>query len=88
MTLSGPKRTSSIDSITNQNQGGGPNKSGLPPCVGKDHWYHIYLDSRGTSTTLFGLRGLRRTVNPNVRQSRPIGVRPDVGIYYTIPGTN
>ncbi len=88
MTLSGPKRTSSIDSITNQNQGGGNAKAGLPPCVGKDHWYHIYLDNRGTSTTLFGLRGLRRTVNPNVRQSRPIGVRPDVGIYYTIPGTN
>lgn len=87
MVLSGSKRTSSIDSIVNLPQGGGPNKAGLPPSVAKDHWYSIYMDSRGTSRTLFGVpRGLRHTVNPNVRQSRPIGVRPTIGIYYTIPG--
>ena len=76
--------TSSIASITNQNQGGGPNKAGLPPSVGKDHWYSIYMDSRGTSRTLFGTpRGLRYTVNPCVKQSRPVGVRPGSNTYWT-----
>ena len=31
MVLSGTKRTSSISSIVNQNQGGGMKKAGLPP---------------------------------------------------------
>jgi len=88
MVLSGSKRTSSIDSIVNLPQGGGPNKAGLPPSVAKDHWYSIYMDSRGTSRTLFGApRGLRYTVNPCVSQSRPVGVRPGSNTYWTIGGS-
>jgi hypothetical protein len=82
------KRARYTDSITNLPQGGGPNKAGLPSSVGKDHWFSIALAVSGTSNTLYGVpRGLRYTVNPNVRQSRPVGVRPDVGIYFTVPGT-
>jgi len=88
MVYSGSKMTSSIASITNLPTGGGPNKAGLPPSVGKDYNFPIALRTSGTSNTLYGIpRGLRFTVNPHVKQSRPVGVRPDVGIYFTIPGT-
>lgn len=82
------KRARYTDSIINLPQGGGPNKAGLPPSVGKDHWFPIALKTHGTSNTLYGIpRGLRYTVNPHVRQSRPVGVRPEIAIYFTIPGT-
>jgi hypothetical protein len=86
--MNGSKKARYTDSITNLPQGGGSAKAGLPPSVGKDHWFPIALRVSGTSNTLYGIpRGLRYTVNPNVRQSRPVGVRPEIGIYYTIPGT-
>jgi len=39
MVLSTTKRTSSISSIVNKNQGGGEKKAGLPYIVGRNHWY-------------------------------------------------
>jgi len=88
MVLSTTNLTSSKSSITNLPTGGGPNKAGLPPSVGKDYNFPIALKTSGTSNTLYGIpRGLRYTVNPHVRQSRPVGVSPNVGIYFTIPGT-
>lgn len=44
MVLSTTKRTSSISSIVNQNQGGGEKKAGLPYIVGRNHWSNIYLN--------------------------------------------
>tara|TARA_B100000927_G_C16209373_1_gene366909 strand:+ start:341 stop:574 length:234 start_codon:yes stop_codon:yes gene_type:complete len=73
MVLSTTKKTSSISSITNQNQGGGDKKAGLVP-----------TETASVATTVaYNVRGLPKslnmmtvTANPNVRQSRPIGIRP------------
>ena len=81
MVYSQTKRTSSIASITNQNQGGGSKKDGFPYLVGRDSWTSIalkqtkqYLDA--------GTQGLQFTLNPNVRQSRPVGMTPGAGRSY------
>lgn len=41
MVLSTTKKTSSISSITNQYQGGGNNKPGLFPQVGRSSWTSV-----------------------------------------------
>ena len=41
MVYSQTKRTASISSITNQNQGGGSKKAGLPYLVGRETWTSI-----------------------------------------------
>ena len=81
MVYSQTKRTSSISSITNQNQGGGSKKAGFPYLVGRDSWTSIalhktkqYLDA--------DTQGLKFTLNPNVRQSRPVGMTPGAGRSY------
>ena len=43
MVLSTTKRTASISSIVNQNQGGGERKAGLPYQVGRDTWTSVIL---------------------------------------------
>ena len=80
MVLSTTKKTASMDSITNQNQGGGSKKAGLPYQVGRNHWFGIALATHQTRATLYDFTnngqvvfGLRHTVNPNVSISRPIG---------------
>ena len=75
MVLSTTKRTSSISSIVNQNQGGGSKKAGLVSSVGKDSWMSIYIKScdplnRNSCCTR---QQLTLTANPNVCPSRPIG---------------
>ena len=45
MVLSNTKKTASISTITNQNQGGGNKKSGLPKHL-RDSWTSIALPSR------------------------------------------
>jgi hypothetical protein len=72
MVLSTTKRTSSLDSIVNRDQGGGSKKAGLPKIVGRDSWTSIHFTERGTSQFLKSLV-LTKTVS---RQSRPIHVRP------------
>jgi hypothetical protein len=47
MVLSSTKKTSSIASITNQYQGGGNNKPGLFPQVGRSSWTSVAFDSNG-----------------------------------------
>ena len=47
MVLSSTKRTSSLSSITNQYQGGGNNKPGLFPQVGRGSWTSVAYDSNG-----------------------------------------
>lgn len=81
MVLSTTKRTSSISSIVNRNQGGGPKKAGFPNIVGREAWTTVHLVESGTSQFLGNKdgstpRSLRFTLNPRVRQSRPIGMSP------------
>jgi hypothetical protein len=68
MVYSQTKRTSSISSITNQAQGGGNKKAGLPYQVGRDSWTSIAM--HGTSQKL---SILQMPMTTTVRQSRPIG---------------
>ncbi len=72
MVYSQTKKTASIASITNQNQGGGSKKAGLPHLIGRDSWTSIAL--RGTSQRMAVLKMPMTT--SGVNQSRPIGVRP------------
>ena len=81
MVLSTTKRTSSISSIVNRNQGGGSKKAGFPNMVGRESWTTVHLNESGTSQFLGNKDGttknsLRFTLNPKVRQSRPIGMSP------------
>tara|TARA_Y100000816_G_C25547689_1_gene296722 strand:- start:226 stop:456 length:231 start_codon:yes stop_codon:yes gene_type:complete len=71
MVLSTTKRTSSISSIVNKNQGGGNKKAGFPYIVGRDSASSLAM--KGTSQNL---KVLQFTVNPFVRQSRPVHIRP------------
>lgn len=81
MVYSQTKRTASIASITNQNQGGGSKKAGFPYLVGRDSWTSIAL--HGTKQYLDEAKGgLQFTLNPNVRQSRPVGMTPSAGRSY------
>jgi hypothetical protein len=47
MVLSSSKRTSSIASISNQFQGGGNNKPGLYPQVGRSSWTSVGYGANG-----------------------------------------
>jgi hypothetical protein len=78
MVLSTTTKTASMKSITNQNQGGGSKKAGLPFSVGRDSWFRSFQTTSGSRNTLadYGtpvVFGLRHTRNPNVNISRPIG---------------
>ena len=72
--MNGAKRARYASSIVNQNQGGGNKKAGRVP------------NGLTEATNIaYNINGLPRsnafmniTVNPNVRQSRPIGSRPMV----------
>ena len=77
MVYSQTKTTSSIASITNQNQGGGNKKAGLPYLVGRDAWSSIAL--KGTSQNL---SVLKMPMVTTVSQSRPVGVRPGSSTYF------
>lgn len=47
MVLSGTKKTSGLASVTNQYQGGGNNKPGLFPQVGRSSWTSVAFGSNG-----------------------------------------
>lgn len=67
--------------VMSQNQGGGDKKAGFPHLIARDHWTSIYL--HGTSQNL---KVLQFTLNPNVRQSRPIGSTSIYNTYWHVPG--
>jgi len=71
------KKTSSIASITNQNQGGGSKKAGLPYLIGRESWSSVAL--RNTSQRM---SVLKMPLTTNVSQSRPVGVRPGSSTYF------
>ncbi len=45
MVLSTTKRTASVRSIMNRNQGGGNKKAGFPHMIGRDSWTSLFLHS-------------------------------------------
>ena len=74
MVYSNTKRTSSMASIANRNQGGGAKKAGLVPSVGKGSWMSIHIKSCDPNGNKCCTRQmLTLTANPNVCQSRPVG---------------
>jgi len=77
MVYSQTKKTSSIASITNQNQGGGSKKAGLPYLIGRESWSSVAL--RNTSQRM---SVLKMPLTTNVSQSRPVGVRPGSSTYF------
>jgi hypothetical protein len=88
MVLSGTKKTSSISSIVNAQQGGGSKKAGMSYQVGRIAWSSIALglgNSAYTRSTkrCYGLPCLRtNAVSWTVSPSRPIGRQ--VSTYWTI----
>jgi hypothetical protein len=46
MVLSGTKKTSGLASVTNQYQGGGNNKPGLLPQVGRSAWTSVAFGTK------------------------------------------
>jgi hypothetical protein len=79
MVYSQTKRTASIASITNRPQGGGNKKAGFPYLVGRDSWTSIAF--KGTSQKL---SVLQMPLTSTTRQSRPIGVTPSNGRYFSM----
>lgn len=77
MVYSQTKKTASIASITNQNQGGGSKKAGLPHTIARDSWTSVAM--RGTSQRI---SVLKMPLTTTTSQSRPIGVRPGTTSYF------
>ena len=68
MVLSTTKRTASVDSIINQNQGGGNKKAGLQPVTNKGYMFAIAMRvhptrntqaNYGSPTVIMGLKHTR-----------------------------
>jgi hypothetical protein len=96
MVLSTTKLTASVDSIINQNQGGGPKKAGLPGTTNRPYTFHIALKVHPTRNTLYNVTdpntgnvvfGLRHTVHPH-KALKPVWSTLTPNTYWTIPGTN
>jgi hypothetical protein len=81
MVYSQSKRGSYVSSISNQFQGGGNKKAGLPHQVGKDSWTSYYLKSHNSLTNY------KTTRMPMANISRPIGSTLQPNTYFHIPGT-
>jgi|TARA_B100001287_G_scaffold270997_1_gene270606 hypothetical protein len=90
MVLSTTKKTASVDSIINSNQGGGPKKAGLPYQVGRDYHFPIALAVHPSRNTLadygnpvvFGLRHERRGYQH--KALKPIGSTYTPNTYFSM----
>ncbi len=75
MVLSTTKRTASISSIINQNQGGGEKKAGFPYQVGRTSWSSIFI---GGVDPVNGhcckLSGYKQTLVLTKNTVRPLGI--------------
>jgi hypothetical protein len=75
------------NAITDQKQGGGNKKAGLPYQVGRTQWSSVHL---GADCLVTGkccdLKKLALTKNKNVSISRPIGRNVNMA-YWHLPGT-
>ena len=88
MVLSGTKRTSSMSSIVNQNQGGGSKKAGFPYQIGRETWTSIAF---GTTNNIVQGRCAKLSCYSTLRFplaniSRPLGRDNSKG-YWHIRGT-
>jgi len=79
MVYSQTKKTASIASITNQNQGGGNKKAGLPYLIGRESWSSVALRNTSQRMALLKMPEVS-TVSP----SRPIHVRPGSTVYFKL----
>ena len=68
MVYSQTKRTASISSITNQDNGGGIKKAGLVPTVGKD-------SASSLAITAISMTRLKLPLVSTTNQSMPMGSR-------------
>lgn len=74
MVLSTTKRTASISSIVNQNQGGGEKKAGFPYQIGRDHWASIFIGGVDpVHGHCCGLNGYKQTLVFTKNTVRPVG---------------
>ena len=71
MVYSQTNKTASITSITNQNQGGGSKKAGLPHLIARDAYASVHL--KGTSQKM---SVLKMPLTTTVSQSRPVASKP------------
>jgi len=78
----GSKRARNYTSTTNQPQGGGMKKAGLPYQIGRTHWTPIHMMCNQINVRCCKLSTLQFTANPNVRQTRPIGMNLSAGNAY------
>jgi hypothetical protein len=80
MVLSSSKRTSSISSITNRYQGGGNNKPGLFPQVGRGSWTSVAYEANGIPSGHCCKRSSLVRLN-FTRTTRPVGTTLHVPKY-------
>ena len=68
MVYSQTKKTASIASITNQDQGGGSKKAGLPHLIARDAYASVHMKNTSQRMSV-----LKMPLTTNVSQSRPTG---------------
>lgn len=78
MVYSQTRRTASISSIVNKNQGGGNKKAGFPYIIGRTHWTNVYfgtLNNQGAGRTCCNakLSDLQKTLVFTKNISRNVG---------------
>ena len=79
MVLSTTKRTSSISSIVNRNQGGGSKKAGLPTRIGVNSWTYSAYRAGGVYGPLSNLQKNRFKLFPS--QNLPVGFRSQIQMH-------
>ena len=68
--------------IVNQSQGGGSKKAGFPHQIGREMWTTVAFNScNPVHGHCCKLSSYQFTMNPNVRQSRSIGISPSPNAY-------
>lgn len=87
MVLSRTKKTSSIASISNGNQGGGSKKAGLWPQVGRESYTSVVMGiTTGVRNNHCFPCSMQLNLTPLANISRPIGSTTDSNRYWHIPG--
>jgi len=80
MVLSTTRRTASVRSIMNHNQGGGNNKAGFAYMVGRGSWSSHFIrqvdPANGFCCKLSGFQQTLVFTNP----SRPVGMDPRISL--------
>ena len=72
MVLSGTKKTSSISSIVNQNQGGGMKKAGMPPTETVSVAQRMSYNS---AASVLNLTAMQKPVSVTRRSQHFVGMR-------------